>query len=248
MPLIKLGEPFIQLLEVDSTNNYAHKLLQNGFVQNGTAIFAQTQTKGKGQREKIWESDYGQNIILSVIVDISTVHLQNQFGLVAMTSLACFDVFKKYAGNGTAIKWTNDIYFNDNKAGGILIETLNSNGKRYAILGMGININQTVFSKDLPNATSLKSITGKNFNTINLAKEICNSLSIQYNYLLNSEFKKLCFNYNNVLYKKGLEVTLRKDNIKFNCIVEGVNEYGELIVKNAAYDKFSFGTVRWVVH
>lgn len=247
IPLIKLGEPFIQLSEVDSTNNYAHNLVQNGLVQNGTAIFAQSQTQGKGQREKIWKSDYGQNIILSVIVDISTVHLQNQFSLVAMTSLACFDVFKKYAGNATAIKWTNDIYFNDNKAGGILIETLNSNDKRYAILGIGININQTIFSEDLPNATSLKLITGKTYNTLNLAQEICNNLGIYYNHLRNNEFRVLCNSYNAALYKKGMEVTLKKENIKFNCVIDCVNEFGELLVKNAVYDKFSFGTIQWVV-
>lgn len=247
IPLIKLGEPFIQLSEVDSTNNYAHSLLQNCLVQNGTAIFAQAQTKGRGQREKIWQSAYSQNVILSVIVDISTVHLQNQFSLVAMTSLACFDIFNKYAGNGTAIKWTNDIYFNDNKAGGILIETLNCNGKRYAILGIGININQTEFSDDLSKATSLKTITGSIHDTVQFAKEICDRLGVYYGYLLNGELKKLYDGYNSVLYKKGLEVTLKKENIKFNCIVEGVNEYGELIVKNAIYDKLSFGTVQWIL-
>jgi len=64
-----------------------------------------------------------------------------------MAALGCFDFFSKYAGEKTAIKWSNDIYWKDKKAGGVLIETTNHNNKRYAIIGIGININQTFLMK-----------------------------------------------------------------------------------------------------
>ena len=132
--MIKLGEPFIQLSTVDSTNNYAHSLVKTGLAVNGTAIFADSQTNGRGQMGKQWQTNAGENITLSIVADISTVHLQNQFGLVAMAALGCYDFFSKYAGDKTAIKWSNDLYWNDKKAGGILIETISHNQKRFAII------------------------------------------------------------------------------------------------------------------
>ena len=93
--MIKLGKPFIQLLEVDSTNNYAHRLIKTGLADSGTAIFAEQQTHGKGQMGKKWQASKGENITLSIIANISTVHLQNQFGLVAMAALGCYDFFNR---------------------------------------------------------------------------------------------------------------------------------------------------------
>ena len=71
-PSIKLGSRFIQLLAVDSTNNYALELLKQNLADSGTAIFAQEQTNGRGQMGKKWEALQGENIILTIIADIST--------------------------------------------------------------------------------------------------------------------------------------------------------------------------------
>jgi BirA family biotin operon repressor/biotin-[acetyl-CoA-carboxylase] ligase len=246
-PSVKLGTPFIQLLTVDSTNNYALELLKQNLADSGAAIFAMQQTKGRGQMGKKWETLEGENIILTIIVDISTVHIQNQFYLLAMAALGCYDFFSKYAGDETAIKWSNDIYWKDKKAGGILIETKNHNNKRYAAIGIGININQTVFDKSLQNPVSLKQITGKHFDVVQLAKELCNCIDRWYNVLLNNHHRELLNCYNGCLYKKGLQVTLKKDNIKFNCIIKSVNAFGELQVENGLRDSFKFGEVSWVI-
>ena len=227
-PSVKLGSPFIQLLTVDSTNNYALELLKHNLADSGTAIFAKMQTKGRGQMGKKWEALDGENIILTIIADISAVHIQNQFNLLAMSALGCYDFFCKYAGNETAIKWSNDIYWKDKKAGGILMETTNHNNKRYAIIGMGININQTFFDKTLPNAVSLKQITGTHFNVIDLAKELCNCLDVWYNVLLSENNDHLLIKYNKILYKKDQQATLKKGNINFNCIKLLLNEFSKL--------------------
>lgn len=245
-PSIKLGSRFIQLLAVDSTNNYALELLKQNLADSGTAIFAQEQTNGRGQMGKKWEALQGENIILTIIADISTVYIQNQFNLLAMAALGCYDFFSKYAGNETAIKWSNDIYWKDKKAGGILIETTNHNNKRYAIVGMGININQTAFDENLMNPVSLKQITGKNFKVVELAKELCNCIDVWYNVLLSENNHQLLTNYNSHLYKKNKEVTLKKGNIKFNCIIKCVNPSGELQVENGLCDSFRFGEIEWI--
>ena len=246
-PSEKLGSTFIQLLVVDSTNNYALELLKQNLADSGTAIFAQEQTNGRGQMGKKWEALHRENIILTIIADISTVYIQNQFNLLAMAALGCFDFFSKYAGNETAIKWSNDIYWKDKKAGGILIETTNHNNKRYAIVGMGININQTAFDENLMNPVSLKQITGKNFKVVELAKELCNCIDVWYNVLLSENNHQLLTNYNSHLYKKNKEVTLKKGNIKFNCIIKCVNPSGELQVENGLCDSFRFGEIEWTI-
>ncbi|MCX6208044.1 MAG: biotin--[acetyl-CoA-carboxylase] ligase [Bacteroidetes bacterium] len=246
-PLVKLGLPFIQLLEVESTNNYAHNLIQQGLATNGTVIIAQCQTKGKGQMGKKWQANAGENIFFSIILDISTVHLQNQFALVAIAALGSYHFFKKYAGNATAIKWSNDIYFNDNKAGGILIETTPYQQTRWAVVGIGINVNQSVFDSNLPNPISLQQITGTTYNINQLVIELCQQVEIHYNLLLNNCFDELLAQYNAALYKKNQQVTLKKDNIKFTCIINNVNAFGELQVSNGLKDSFGFGEVQWVL-
>ena len=246
-PLIKLGEPFIQLSTVDSTNNYALNLVKQGLAANGTAIFAHKQTNGKGQMGKQWQTNEAENIIISVVANISTVHMLNQFGLVAMAALGCYDFFSVYAGDSTAIKWSNDLYWNDKKAGGILIETTQHNNQRFAIIGIGININQTIFDQSLPNPVSLKQITGKHFNVVELAKELCNSIDKWYTFLRENNVDFLLKVYNKHLYKKDKAVTLKKENIKFNCIIKSVNAFGELQVENGLNDSFKFGEVSWVI-
>ncbi len=241
--MIKLGNPFIQLLEVDSTNNYAHRLIKTGLADSGTAIFAAQQTHGKGQMGKKWQANKGENITLSIIANISTVHLQNQFGLVAMAALGCYDFFNRYAIDATAIKWSNDLYWNDKKAGGILIETLQHHQQRFAIIGIGININQPIFDPNLPNPVSLKQITGKHFDVVALAQELCVCIDKWYNVLLQGDHHLLLETYNQHLYKKDNIVTLKKGNIKFNCTIKAVAANGELQVENGLQDSFQFGEV-----
>jgi len=245
--LIKLGQPFIHLLEVDSTNNYAHKLIKTNLAASGTSIFAEKQTNGKGQMGKKWFANDGENIILSIVVDISSIQLQNQFAIVAMASLGCYDFFNKYTIDATAIKWSNDLYWNDKKAGGILIETLQHNSKRFAIVGIGININQTKFDESLPNPVSLKQITGRNFDTIELAKELCTCVDKWYCILKNGSMELLIKNYNNHLYKKDEKVSLKKENIKFEGIIKKVNAFGELEVQTAVIEHFKFGEIQWIL-
>lgn len=246
-PLVKLGSPFIILESVDSTNNYARELVAQGLAESGTAIFAQLQTNGKGQRGKQWETAGGANIILSVITDVTWLNTDKNFYLVAVAALACKDFFEKYAPVGTAIKWLNDLYWNDKKAGGILTETTTYHDKRFAIIGIGININQTNFNPELPNPVSLKQITGKEYDEIALAGELCDCLSKWLHLLQKQEFGEILKSYNNCLYKKQQTVYLKKDNIKFSCRIESVNAFGELMVKDCAYDRFGFGEVQWVI-
>jgi BirA family biotin operon repressor/biotin-[acetyl-CoA-carboxylase] ligase len=151
---------FTILDSVDSTNNYAMQNVHAGMARHGDGYFAKEQTNGKGQRGKSWETDPGSNIL-------------KPFHLSVAVAVACYDLFEKFAGEDTSIKWPNDLYWRDRKAGGILIENIHR-GKEWnqAIVGIGININQGSFSPEIKNPVSLKHITGKDFDPIALAKEL----------------------------------------------------------------------------
>lgn len=242
-----VGSPFTEILIVDSTNNYAMQLAHKHLATHGQVIFAYDQQKGKGQRGKQWQSIPRQNIILSVILSTNGLQVSNQFNLNMAIALSCYDLFSKYALDKTTIKWPNDIYWNDRKAGGILIENIiHGREWQWAICGMGININQTEFDSFLNNAVSLKQITGKDNDVIKLAKELCNNIDTRFRQLVNEQ-KNFLEEYNTVLYKRGEKVKLKKQSIVFDCNIKEVNASGQLIVENGIEQVFNSGEVEWII-
>lgn len=248
-----IGFPFVELQSVDSTNNYARNLLHEGLAQHGMAIFAHEQLAGKGQRGRIWSSDKGSNVILSLIVNPQSLVLSQQFQLSVCVALSVHELFMKFAGTDTKIKWPNDLYWQDRKAGGILIESVVGSRESgisswdWSIIGVGININQTAFPSYLSNPVSLKQITGKNFDTVMLAKELCMIMNQKFDELMNSGFENLYAQYLTHLYKINTTVKLRKDNRVFEAIIKGVNRAGQLVVYHSIEEEFNFGDVEWVV-
>ncbi len=239
----------MELSEVGSTNIYAMERLQAAGAGHGTAFFAHHQYAGKGQRGKNWNAEPGSNIILSVILDTSFLLITQQFHLSIMVALACHDLFSKYAPDETKIKWPNDIYWRDRKAGGILVENLVRGSKwQWAVAGTGININQSRFPPDIAGrAVSLKQITGKQYNVVALARELCAAMQQRYTQLQAGEWDLMLASYNQHLFKKGEEARLKKDTISFNCIIKEVNTNGELLVTGGIQDRFRFGEVNWLL-
>ena len=218
-----------------------------GQTSDGTAYFALDQYQGKGQRAKTWNSKPGENIILSVVKDCSGLQLNNQFQLSVAVALACFDFFSAYAGDETRIKWPNDLYWRDRKAGGILIENMvKADRWDKAIIGMGININQTAFDEMEGKPVSLKQITGKAFDPIILAKELCQHLENRFSILKNKPFAQLLSAYNKQLFKKDEVVTFKRNNILFQAKVNGVDKDGHLLIMHGVEERIPFGEITWL--
>lgn len=230
---------------IDSTNNYAMEKVHAGLARHGTGYFAHHQTKGKGQRGKTWQTGEGKNIALSILIKPKPAKPLQQFHLSVTVALACFDLFKKYAGDETKIKWPNDLYWRDRKAGGVLIENI-FRGKewRWAIVGIGININEDAFSKQLENAISLKQITNMNFDVIQLAKELQQLVIKRTDKINSGSLKKSLEEYNTHLFKLDEEVKLRYQNKTIKTVINGVNENGQLIGTDQLFD---FGEVEWIL-
>ena len=244
---------FIELQSVDSTNNYARAQLHAGLAQHGMTIFAHEQVAGKGQRGKVWTSEKEANIALSVVIKPASLRLTRQFHLSACVAVAVHEFFIHYAGDDTKIKWPNDLYWQDRKAGGILIENIvgsSSSGAGnwdWSIVGIGININQTVFPPDVPNPVSLRQITGKFFEPAELAKDICTYFEKYYQLLIKEDFETIYSNYISYLYKKEEKVKLKKGNRVFEAVINKVTPAGKLVVQHAIEEEFDFGELEWVL-
>lgn len=244
-----LGTPFIELLSVDSTNNYAMQQVHKGLVKHGIAYFAHEQFKGKGQRNKEWYTTTGENIILSVVLNTSSLQVSHPFSLSIAVALGVYDFFKSYTVINVSIKWPNDLYWCDRKAGGILIENI-FRGKnwQWTVAGMGININQTKFHPSVANVVSLKQITGKTYQPVALAKELCKHLEKRYCRLLNGEAELLHAEYNSILYKNGERVKFKKENTIFEALIKEVNLNGQLLVEiNNEQQAFNVGEIEWTI-
>ena len=247
--LLSIGHSFIELASVDSTNNYAMARALDGTASHGSMFFAHDQWAGKGQRGKSWTSTPGENIILSTVLQPANLPITQQFALSAAVALACYDLFGHYAGpDDTSIKWPNDIYWRDRKAGGILIEN-NFKGDQwaFAIVGTGVNINQTRFPDTARNPVSLKQITGRSFDAPTLAKELGHHLQNRYEQLLQGNITSLVGEYNQHLYAREKQVRLKKDQAVFQTTIKGVTPSGELITRDTLERRFTFGEVEWIL-
>ncbi len=242
-----IGNPFTELSSVNSTNIYAMEQIQANLAVPGQAYFALEQTAGKGQRGREWLTAPGENILLSVIVAPDFLGIHQQFHLSAMVAVACYDFLQPYISEELSIKWPNDIYWRDRKTGGILIESSILGDKwQWAVVGIGININQTAFPGLAQKAVSLKEITGKEYNPVELARELCQCLSKRYLELQNDGFSAILETFRRNLHKKGQLVKLRKEHAVGNYLVKTVSEKGELVVEAGIEQVFSNGQVEWL--
>ena len=159
----------ILLQETSSTNDFLKRMVST--FESGTLISAYRQTAGRGQKGNTWEADPGKNVTMSLLIKKPRVGVKEQFAISEAVSLAIVDALEKYV-EGIKIKWPNDIYYNDRKIGGILIEHSLADGAiDYTIAGVGVNINQQIFTSGAPNPVSLKIITGKDYD-MNIINEV----------------------------------------------------------------------------
>ena len=188
-PNILLGAPLIELSIIDSTNIYAMAQIKAGLAKSGSCYTADFQTNGRGQHGRVWESTKGQNLLCSYILELNTLDaLKNwtpadQIGFSAAIALGARAFFAAFAGSETKIKKPNDIYFSDRKAGGILIENLVRGQEwTWAVIGIGMNINQTEFSPEALNSVSsnpisLQEITNQSWDVKKMQQHLSEALN-----------------------------------------------------------------------
>ena len=221
----------IRFDEIDSTNSFLHGYHDGDDVETVVAV-AEYQTAGRGQGTNRWESEREKNLTMSVRVAPKGVKAAEQYVLSMCMALAVKDALLEYS-EGMTVKWPNDIYWNDKKISGTLIETtLVGSDVKTCIFGPGININQTEILSDAPNPVSIKQIVGHEVDREELLKKVMRNLEKYLKIVYSGERKKIHDAYMNCLYRKEGVHKYRDNNGTFEASIERVEDSGHLVLRS----------------
>lgn len=218
----------VELDVVDSTNNYAITCISEGLAGHGWAVRANYQTAGRGQLGHNWESDKGKNILCSLVLDMLGHDLRRQFVLNACFCSAIIATLRAMPGlEEVYIKWPNDIYYKGKKLGGILIENqIRGAIWTHAILGFGLNVNQTHF-QSTDTGHSICEITGQIMDVTALTKHLLNNIKNHLQGFLSGSSEGLVL-YNRFLGRQGESISFYWHNTLFRGILQGVGDDGRI--------------------
>lgn len=228
-----LGHKIISYEEADSTNDIAIKLAEDG-AKEGTVIFAEHQRSGRGRLRRKWFSPKRKDILLSFILR-PDIHPRKVTQLTITSALAATGAIRKLYNLPALIKWPNDIYINDKKCGGILIEMNAEPDKiKYVVIGIGINVNShhNDFAKSIQDsATSLSIESGKKCDRIKFARELLRQFESQFERLFSEGFGGISRDWLHL----SLILGKRLDIISENEVVSGtpfnIDDDGALLLR-----------------
>ncbi len=219
----------IKVDETTSTNDLMWNYFKEMPVEEGTFILAKNQTNGKGQKGNIWLAEPGKNLTISIAFT-PLILAKKAFYLNIIAALALNKVLNNL-GIEAQIKWPNDIVVNEKKICGILVENqIQGKTIQKAVVGIGLNVNQTIFSNDM-NATSIANQIDQKLNIENIAKLIHEAIATYYSLLKVSNFKQLILLYYKALYRLNVPCNYSDDDGPFIGIIQGIDDYGRLKVK-----------------
>tara|TARA_B100001142_G_C14348697_1_gene661085 strand:- start:4641 stop:5366 length:726 start_codon:yes stop_codon:yes gene_type:complete len=224
----------IKLSEVDSTNNYALSLKNNTFFKHGLVIISDYQTSGVGQRGSSWESERSKNLLLSIVIE-PDILLADRFDVSRLICISICDYLRSL-GLNPKIKWPNDILVDNSKIAGVLIHNLISEGKiTHSVVGVGLNVNQIIFSEYFPKAVSIRNKLGGEFNL----EEVRSSLLdfFEENFFMLKNRNELQIKYLEDLFMRDKIALFERENQRFNGIIKSVTLDGLLIVEIAKKSK-----------
>ena len=191
----------IRLKEVDSTNRYLHDCQQLPDGQS-VLVVADYQTAGRGQGSNTWESEPGKNLLFSLAIQPKFVPVRRQFLLAEAEALAIKEALDSYT-DGITLKWPNDVYWQDRKISGTLIETsLSAGAVKRCVFGTGIDVNQREFHSDAPNPVSLYNIIGVETPTEQLLDEIVQHFDHYYSLAVGGHSDHIVSQYHAALYRR----------------------------------------------
>lgn len=244
-----VGKVLLAFTELESTQDYAQELLIHSKPKEGTLIRTDFQTKGKGLLRNTWESERAKNLLFSVILFPTFLPLHKAFLLSEALALGVRDWVARHATE-VQVKWPNDIYIGDKKTAGMLIQNALSGTKLvHTIVGVGLNINQTDFSPELPNPCSLALATGQTFDLDESLSVLCGHLEYWYLQLKEGNWDAVHAEYLKQLYGFGVERTFaRLDGSQFHGRIKGVAENGHLQIESEGKVRaFEMKEIRFII-
>jgi BirA family transcriptional regulator, biotin operon repressor / biotin---[acetyl-CoA-carboxylase] ligase len=240
-----IGAQIFRFDQLESTNDTLRDLAEKKTAQHGAIVTAKFQTKGRGQIANIWESDDDKNLLLSLYVTPQKILATEQVYLNLFACLAVFDFVNKEFPERTKIKWPNDIYVDDKKVAGILIENnIQGDSVKSSIIGLGININQSNFL--VPNALSFYQISAHEYNLVELLYKLVECFNFRLEELSLQLQNKLMGDYLNVMYRKGFKANYRANGLLFEGEIIGIDNVGRLkLLVDGEIKLFSFKEISY---
>lgn len=233
---IFIGKNVIYLPQCHSTNDIAAEMVSKDKSFEGTVVFTDNQISGKGQRGNSWEAEPGKNLTFSIILKPHFLDISEQFFLNIIISLAIHDLLLQYIGQGLTIKWPNDIFYHDNKLGGILIESsIKNNHLENVIVGIGLNVNQISFTS--ANAISLAIINNQSFDLKEILALLLSHIEKRYFQLKKLEFSLILKDYLQRLYWINEKHFFKAEEI-FEGEIKGVDKIGRLMIQTAEETRY----------
>ena len=233
MTTLHIGNTIRFISKTDSTNKHTIREIADNEIEDGTVFLAYEQTEGRGQMKNRWESEAGKNLTFSIFLRPDFLPVNQQFMISKVVCLGLKFFLQHHVNDPITVKWPNDIYVNDKKICGILIENAVMNKQIcYSVVGIGLNINQVSFHSDLPNPVSLKIITGKDYNTDELLTELLYEIDSYYTLLKTGLTNEIDSSYVNSLYMLGTTGMFRDKDRQFCGTIKGINNIGQLIVED----------------
>lgn len=227
----KLPKPEL-LGVVDSTNQYLLNRMDQ--LDSGQSCFSEYQESGRGRRGRTWVSPFGGNIYFSLYWKLDN-GLAATMGLSLAVGVAVVNALEKLGCNNLKLKWPNDIYWNDKKLAGVLIElSAQSGGAAHVVIGVGINVAlDPRFDAEIDQPwVDLTSILGKENQRNRLANELLISLHqsmIEFETFGLKPFVKRWKNLDNFMDK---EITLQMGSNKIYGVCKGIDEQGAILLEH----------------
>ena len=219
----------VHIDETDSTNRWLKELPST----QDMVVWTNYQTAGRGCGTNTWESERGKNLLFSILCHPDWIKANRQFLISMSVSVSIARVVEQHTKNtskhSVSIKWPNDIYVDDNKICGILIENkLQGSHIKESIIGIGLNVNQEVFRSNAPNPVSLIQLLQKKLDCEQLLQEILT----QFSELMNPENEvSVKEEYRRRLYRGKGYHTYRDAKGEFSARIVSVEDDGHLLLR-----------------
>lgn len=226
----EFGKNIFYFDKIDSTNNEAKRSINNG-ISHGDVFIAENQTNGRGRMGRNWISSRGNGIYMSVVAKQDAC-IDELPKITLASGLAVCKAINSVVPCKAVIKWPNDILIAGKKICGILTELVHDSDNTYAIIGIGINVNNVYIPDEIKyKASSILIQTGQKYSRTKLIVEILNNMEIYYSRYKNND-KTLIDEYKTFCLSIGKTVFVNKNNQQIIGKVIDISSSGRLIVKS----------------
>ncbi|WP_436515284.1 biotin--[acetyl-CoA-carboxylase] ligase [Ekhidna sp. To15] len=225
-----LGKKVVFLPQCHSTNDELVQMTRNFNEPEGTLVYTNEQQSGKGQRGNIWTAEPGKNILMSLLLRPKFLPPANQFNLNLITGLAIVDTLKEFLSGNIFLKWPNDVYINEKKIAGVLIENnLRGATLESSVVGIGLNVNQKGF--EMSTATSLAMESSKDFEREDILEKLLCNIEKWYLKLKAGKTEEILNDYHDLLMWRGEKRIFKSERGEFEGEIIGIDHLGRLAVE-----------------